>query len=119
MKEAQGQLAGVVGQPDEQAAPAPEGDVGNGNLALDDNALPRSKRAQRYDPSAVFVALGKQEQQVQRPFNAESRELFRYGGADTAKGAQVVGRLQGTSTASASTAAPRGSDATPMAARAG
>jgi hypothetical protein len=71
VEEAQGDLPGPVSQANEQAAPAPEGDFRQGNLPFDHHPLTRPERAERRNPRAVLVALGKQEQQVERPLNAQ------------------------------------------------
>ena len=119
MEKAQGQLAGPVGQPHQQTAPAPKGDIRHCDLALYDHPLSGPERPERGYSRPVFVALGQEKQQVQRPLHAEPGQTFSDGGADAAQGMQIVGGLQGTRTASASTVAPRGRDATPIAARAG
>ena len=119
MKKAQGQLAGPVGQPHEQTAPAPIGDIRQCNLALDHHPLAGPERPKRCHPGPVFITLGQEKQQVQRPLYAKPCQAFCERGADAAQCTQIVGGLQGTRTASASTVAPRGRDATPIAARAG
>jgi hypothetical protein len=86
MKKAQGQLPGPIGQPHEQTAPAPIGDIRHRNLALHHYPLPGPEGPERRYPRSVFVALGQEKQQVQRPLHAKPGQTFSDGGADAAQG---------------------------------
>ena len=71
MEEAQRDEPGAVGDAHQQRAPAPEDDLGELHLALDDRAVAGAQRADRHDARAVLVAQRQVEQHVLHRAQAE------------------------------------------------
>ncbi len=126
MKESQREKARTVRKAREQLPLAAEHDLGQLDLSFHHRAIARPQRADRHDTRAILVAQRQQEQQILNREDAELRQLVGQRIADTLERGDrpafgACDRAHGlrSSTHSISTCAPRGSDTTPTAARAG
>ena len=120
VKEAQRQRAAAIAEPHQQLPAAAECHFRQQHFALDHRAHAGLQGADGHDARAILVAQRQHEQQVVRTLHAEPRQASgqrRAGAAHRRRGGCVLqARL---SMHSISTRAPRGSAATPTAARAG
>ncbi len=141
MKESQREKARAVGDSRQHLAPAAKSDFREQHFALDDGARALGDLSQRNHAGPVLVAQRQQEQEVLRGLDAERAQPLRLPLADAAQRRDGLGvdhtygrarppRPPGAHAArtpaahkatmhSTSTCAPRGSEATPTAARAG
>ncbi len=114
VEEAQVQESRAVRNAHQQRAAAPEHDIGDLHLPLDDGTAAGGKRTDGRDAGAILVPRGQQEQRI----GAGRRRLVLAGDSAPARGA-CGGACYRLSTHSTSTRAPRGNAATCTAARAG
>src|SRR5271169_5722595 len=119
VKETQCQKSRAIRNPAEHLAAAAECHLGEQHFAFDGGALPGAQLAQRHHPGAIFIAQGQQEQEVLGCLHSQCLETRGERLADTAQNRDRVWRDHVATMHSTSTCAPRGSDATPTAARAG
>ena len=120
MKEAQRQRAAAVAEPHQQLPATAEYHFRQQHFAFDHRAPAGLQRADRHDPRAILIAQRQYEQQVIGIVHAQARQAAGKRRADAAQRRCGVRVLQARlSMHSISTLAPRGSAATPTAARAG
>ncbi|EXI74099.1 MAG: hypothetical protein AW07_02237 [Candidatus Accumulibacter sp. SK-11] len=117
--EAQGENAATaVGNPDHELTPRRSSDCKVENLALDEQGTPRCRLGNGGDARLVFIAQRQMQDEILRPLQPEPAQPV----ADCWRSIDRIRcrhQPPTTMTASASTKAPRGSEATPTAARAG
>jgi hypothetical protein len=124
IEKTQCQKARTVGDPAQHLSPAAKHDLGELHLAFDRRPLSGAQFAERHDPGAIFVTQRQQEQKILGGLDPQGAQPQSQRVADAA---QHSDRLKGGHGAfdhsatmhSTSTCAPRGSEATPTAARAG
>ena len=129
---------GAVREAAQQRAAPPERDLGELDRAFDQRLLARHEAAERPNRRSVLIALRQEAEKVRDPLDAELREARRHDRTDAGQASRPADRTPSprsaatlravwircawpirTRIASTSTAAPRGSWATPIAARAG
>ena len=119
MEEPERQETRAVSDPAQQLAPASKQHLGQQYLTLDRCALAGAQFPERHQPRPILVAQWQQKQQIFSALDAEDREPQRERLAHALQGRDRPRRGHGWTMQSISMAAPRGSDATPTAARAG
>ena len=119
IEEPQREKARSVGNLAEHLPPAAEGDLGEQDLAFHGSALARQQFAQGNDARPILIAQRQEEQQILCSLHAQGAQPQGEGLADAAQYGDRLELYHKATMHSTSTCAPRGSAATPTAARAG
>ena len=92
MKKTECQLAGAIRDAAKQTPPSPVYDLREFDFAFDHHPFTRTQAAHGAEPGTVFVADGKQEQQICWGIDAKPRQTLCHGRAYAFKRFQIPGR---------------------------